>query len=213
MKKLLQSLSSLWKEDPLRYWEKRARKHGVRSVLNLGHSREEVDAVTEWQKGILFPMLKAELAGGETTLLDFGCGPGRFTGGLAQLIGGQAVGVDPIQHLLDIAPAAPATEYRVSRDGRIPLADGSVDVIWCCLVLGGIAEDALPATVAEFARVLKPGGLLFLVENTAEKPDSKHWQFRSLGWYQQLFPYIALRQLGDYEDLGERISVLAGRRR
>jgi SAM-dependent methyltransferase len=197
----------------LRYWERRARRYGPRSVLHLSHSAAEVEQVTEWQKNIVLPLLRAELRGDEKLALDYGCGPGRFTADLSELIDGRAIGVDPIRHLLDIAPPHAAVEYRLLRHGRIPLSDHAVDLVFVCLVLGTITNsNSIRQAIDELERVLRPGGLLFLVENTADRAPAKQIVFRTPAEYMRMFPSIRLRRLTDYEDLGERISVLAGRK-
>ena len=83
------------------------------------------------------------------------------------------MGVDPVAHLLDLAPEHPAVEYRTMVPGRIPLEDGAADVVWVCLVLGGITERrVLAATVHEIERVLRPGGVLLLAECTNRRADA-----------------------------------------
>jgi SAM-dependent methyltransferase len=196
----------------LEYWEKRAREFGPRAVLDMRHAPEEEEAVTREQQRRLFPLLTQQLTGAERTVLDFGCGPGRFTGPLADLIGGQAIGIDPIQRFLDLAPAHPRVEYRLLKNGQIPLAEGAADVVWVCLVLGGVPHGDLPAAAAEIRRVLKAGGLLFLAENTQEGVSSPHWTSRSIEEYQALFPFLSLGHLDDYHDLGQRVSIFAGRK-
>lgn len=197
----------------LAYWEERARKHGARSVLNLGHTTAEMDSVTRFQVNTLFPIVKHYLTGKEKVVLDFGSGSGRFTPALAELTGGRAIGVDIVQHLLDISPRHERVEYRLAVDGRIPLPDQSVDVVWIAAVLGAITADVdLQRSVQELERVLKPGGLMFLVENTHPKRDLPHHRYRSMDFYRTVFPSIPLRHQIDYYDLGERISVLAGRK-
>lgn len=197
---------------PLAYWTERARAYGPRSVLNLGHAESEYESVTSAQKRELFPRLAAHLSGREKVALDFGCGPGRFTAGLAGVINGRAIGADVVPAYLEMAPRHVDVEYRLMEPGRIGLADGSVDLAWVCLVLGALREPVLGRSAAEIERVLRPGGLLFLVENTSEQPDAPHWAFRPVAEYQRLFPSVDLRHVHDYTDLGERISVLAGRR-
>ena len=193
------------------YWQRRVRRHGRRSVLNIGHGDAEYEHVTAWQKSILFPLLQAQLNGSERVVLDFGCGPGRFTPGLANLVGGRAIGVDPIAALLELAPADPRVEYRLLRYGRIPVTDHSVDVLWICLVLGVIRARKLHDALQELRRVVAPGGLVFLVENTSAKPSLKRIEFRSVAECARLVDFAQLQHLYDYEDLGETISVLAGR--
>ena len=193
------------------YWQRRARRHGRRSVLNIAHGDAEYERLTTWQKSILFPLLQAHLNGSERVVLDFGCGPGRFTPGLAHLVGGRAIGIDPIAALLKLAPADPQVEYQLLRHGRIPLADDSIDVLWICLVLGVIRGQKLQDTLRELRRVVAPGGLVFLVENTTAKPALKQIEYRSVAEYAELVDFAQLQHLHDYEDLGETISVLAGR--
>lgn len=201
-------------ESDLAYWERRASELGARSVLNVGHSEDEMEEITRLQTDILFPILRRHLRGDEEVVLDFGSGPGRFTPGLATLVGGRAIGVDPIQSLLDAAPRTADVEYRRIENGRIPLPERSVDVVWITLVLGTITDDTvLRQSVAEVERVLRDGGLLFLVENTAEKRDRRHFEFRPVSFYASLFPSIPLIQHeADYYDFGERISVMVGRK-
>src|SRR5262245_63204971 len=122
----------------LPYWERRARDFGPRSVLNLGHPASEFHAVTEAQKRELFPYLTRLLRGDEKLVVDFGCGPGRFTRDLAALTGGRAVGLDIVRAYLDAAPEDPRVDYQPMREGAIDLPDGCADVVWVCLVLGGI---------------------------------------------------------------------------
>jgi SAM-dependent methyltransferase len=196
------------------YWEKRAKQYGTCSVLNINHTAEEVAAVTEMQIREIFPYLQQQLNGSERVILDYGCGPGRFTAKLADLIRGEAIGVDPIKTLIDLAPRAANVHYELACEGRIPLKASCVDIVWICLVLGGIVPQAIEPTRQEIRRVLKPGGLLFIVENTTEgKSASANWIFRSVAQYSAMFASFAtLTHLHDYYDSGERISLLSGRK-
>lgn len=197
--------------EEIERWEERARNFGARAVFNLGHSEGELLRVTELQKSQLYPKLREHLLPTDRVGLDLGCGTGRFTADLAAMTGDRAFGVDPIQSFLDLAPRSPAVEYRLMSEGRIPLEDGAVDVAWICLVLGGLREKVLLETVNEVRRVLRPGGLVFLVENTTQATDSAIWHFRTVAEYQRLFRPVPLELVHQYTDLGETISVLVGR--
>jgi ubiquinone/menaquinone biosynthesis C-methylase UbiE len=98
------------------------------------------------------------------------------------------------------------------KGGNIPLPDKSVDVIWVCLVLGCIKGRLLKKSVSEMARVLKDGGLVFLVENTQEQEDTEYWAYRQFDEYKRLLAFVKLTHLHDYFDVGERISIMAGRK-
>ena len=79
------------------------------------------------------------------------------------------------------------------------------------LVLGVVRGQKLHHAIEELRRVIAPGGLVFLVENTTAKPSLKQIEFRTIAEYADLVDFARLRHLHDYEDLGETISVLAGR--
>lgn len=195
------------------YWKTRAMIFGKQSVLNSAHSVEKYESITSSQKIEIFPYLKTNLSGNERVCLDFGCGPGRFTQDLATLIHGKAIGVDPIHELLDLAIPTTDVEYYLLKKGKIPLPNNSVDIVWCCLVLGGIPEVLLPNTINEILRVLNDDGLLVIIENTSEKLSQSYWMFRSFEFYCSLFPEVSLKKVHQYSDLGETISVMIGRKK
>jgi ubiquinone/menaquinone biosynthesis C-methylase UbiE len=186
--------------------------YGRRSVVNISHSDDELTKVTEMQKREIYPHFRASLNGCERIVLDFGCGYGRFTGDLADMTHGTAMGVDPVKDLLKMAPPHEGVEYRWMGEGRVPASDNEVDIVWVCLVLGGLRGDALSTAIGELDRVLKQGGLLFIVENTSRKDAVPHWAFRRFEEYEALLPFVRLGHLHDYFDAGEQISVMAGRK-
>ena len=188
------------------------KQYGRRSVLNLNHLHDDFEKVTEYQKKELFSYFQRVLRGDERVVVDFGCGPGRFSLDLAKMTGGRCVGVDIVADLLDMAPESSFVEYKLIGGGVIPMPNDSADVVWTCLVLGGINGKDLIKAVSEIKRILVPGGLLFIVENTSDQPDGDYWNYRSVQQYVELFPFASLTHVHDYDDLGETISVLSGRK-
>jgi SAM-dependent methyltransferase len=194
------------------YWRRRAIALGDRAVVNLDHAADgDLDAVSDGHRAELFPLLRAELTGAERTVLDLGCGTGRLTPGLAALLGGRAIGVDPVAELLALAPPHPDVEYRRMDEAVLPVGDGEVDVVFTSLVLGGIPMPALGRTMAEIRRVLAPGGLVFLSESVSDGEDAAHWATRTADDYRALLPWAGLRETGGFDDAGDAIAVLVGR--
>jgi SAM-dependent methyltransferase len=94
-------------------------------------------------------------------VLDLGCGAGAFTA-LAAEAGAEVIGVDIAQGALDQAAArAPGADLRLLEpDGTLPVAHGTVDLVWCSEVLEHVADTA--AFLFEARRVLRRGGRLLL---------------------------------------------------
>ena len=98
-------------------------------------------------------------------VLDCGCGPGTLTLDIAERIGsGTVVGVDMNQSQVELATRR-ATERQASnasfRQGSayaLPFPEASFEAVFSHALVEHLAEPA--RAVAEFRRVLKPGGWL-----------------------------------------------------
>ncbi|WP_242902840.1 class I SAM-dependent methyltransferase [Actinomadura terrae] len=93
--------------------------------------------------------------------LDAACGTGRYARELAGR-GHRVIGVDSSPDMLDRARASvPEAEFRLGGLHRLPVDEvDEVDVIVCALALTHVAD--LGPVMAEFARVLRPGGHLVI---------------------------------------------------
>jgi SAM-dependent methyltransferase len=91
--------------------------------------------------------------------LDAACGTGRFAEFLRR--GHQVIGVDSSPDMLAYARRRVADgEFLLGELHQLPLPDDSVDVVVCALALVHVAR--LEPVLAEFARVLRPGGDLII---------------------------------------------------
>ncbi len=179
--------------------------------MNIGHTKEEIEATTKLQKDKIFPILQKKLNDKHKIVLDFGCGVGRFSEDLALLANGKTIAVDPIKKFLKLAPKSDKVDYLLMDETNIPVDDNSVDVIWICLVLGGIKDEILSEKILpEIDRVLKTGGLICLVENTEESNSGKYWYLRNASFYQDLFYFSQLEAAGNYWDVGQEITIFTG---
>ena len=108
----------------------------------------------------------------ECELIDCGCGPGSITVDLAQEIApGAAIGIDLREHALThgrelaqergIANVA----FRAASIYQLPYADASFDAAFACAILQHLAAPL--AALKEIRRVLKPGGVIGIVDGSA----------------------------------------------
>jgi arsenite methyltransferase len=102
--------------------------------------------------------------------LDVGSGPGSVTAALAEAAApnGLALGVDISEPMLTRAVrnhAGPRTGFLRADAQRLPFRSDTVDAVTSIAVLQLIPDPA--ATLAEIARVLRPGGRLALMIPTA----------------------------------------------
>ncbi|HZG89000.1 MAG TPA: class I SAM-dependent methyltransferase [Pseudonocardia sp.] len=98
------------------------------------------------------------------TALDFGCGPGRLTAGLAAAGFARAIGVDVSPTMLAKAREI-VTDERcefVQDDGTelATVADDSVDLVYSCRVLQHMPPALSHGYIRHFLRVAAPGGIV-----------------------------------------------------
>ena len=108
----------------------------------------------------LLPHLKPGLR-----VLDFGCGPGTISMGLAKAVHpGELQGIDMEASQIEMARAAAAAgghdnaSFRTADATALPFDDDAFDVAHCHAVLMHVPDTQ--AVLAEVKRVLKPGGMV-----------------------------------------------------
>ena len=138
---------------------------------------EEIDGAADAWEPELRALLGELCLGPRSRALDGGCGPGRITGWLADLVvpGGRVNGVD-----LDL-PTLEYAAWSLGRDGRpgrdielgladvedLPFPDRSFDAAWCASVLGYL--DAPERALRELVRVVRPGGRVVALTGDAAR--------------------------------------------
>ena len=98
-------------------------------------------------------------------VLDFGCGPGTISVGLAKAVEpGELHGIDMEESQIEMARAAASAgghrnaAFQTADVTDLPFEDGSFDVAHCNALLMHVPDTK--AVLTEVRRVLKPGGII-----------------------------------------------------
>ncbi|MEV1143864.1 methyltransferase domain-containing protein [Micromonospora sp. NPDC049799] len=122
------------------------------------------DALAEepFQRGILALFAELVRAQGNGAVADVGCGPGRLTAYLHGL-GLDAFGVDLSPAMIGVARRDhPGLRFEVGSMTHLDLVDGGLTGLLAWFSLIHVPDDEVPAVLAEFHRVLRPGGVVLL---------------------------------------------------
>jgi SAM-dependent methyltransferase len=132
------------------------------------------------------------------TIIDFGCGWGRITRALLRWYEPENVlGVDPLDSMVAecrrLFSSSPVRFMTIASWPPLNVPTGSVDLIVAYSVFSHLPEHLATAWIAEFRRVLRPGGLVVattqsrsfieLCEQMRTDPEYKDSDFL---WYQLL---------------------------
>ncbi|WP_190090254.1 class I SAM-dependent methyltransferase [Streptomyces melanogenes] len=122
-------------------------------------------------RAILGVFAEAVRASGEGRVADLGCGPGHITAHLDGL-GLAAFGVDASPAMIELARQAyPGLSYDVGSMAALDLADGVLDGVLSRWSIIHTPPQELPAILAEFHRVLAPGGHFLIGFSASEGPS------------------------------------------
>ncbi len=150
----------------------------------------------------------------QTVILDAGCGTGNYARAMLDYAGRiEAVDMNP--GMLEVAAQKLAEErdesrisFHSARIDELPFEDEHFDGVMINQVLHHLPDDAtkgFPAhrrVFAEFARVLKPGGVL--VVNTCSQEQLRHGY-----WHYSLIPEAADALRARYVPLDELVEILS----
>lgn len=110
-------------------------------------------------------------AGGGGPVADLGCGPGRIAGFLAG-IGADVRGVDLSPGMIAVARREhPGIRFEVASMASLPFGEDEFAgaLAWYSII--HTPQEQQPALFAEFARVVRPGGLMLLAFQVSELDD------------------------------------------
>ncbi len=113
------------------------------------------------------PVLAACAALDGRHLIELGCGNARLLRRILQAhrnSRGVGLEVDAIQHARNLADPQPGLTFVAAGAQAIPFADGTFDLALMLKSLHHVPVEAMDQALKEVARVLRPGGLLYVSE-------------------------------------------------
>lgn len=106
------------------------------------------------------------------TVLDLGCGTGRFSTLISNRFGANVIGIEPSTAMLTHAPRDAGVGricYVAGRAEHLPLANASCDAAWISQVIHHLRDRTASAT--ELRRILRPGGSVLIRGTFGDRLD------------------------------------------
>jgi ubiquinone/menaquinone biosynthesis C-methylase UbiE len=151
------------------FWRERALKYGDRYI---GHISENYKVQQARIEALLRQRVNPAVP--YEDMLDLGCGWGRFLPFWGQFTG-HIWAVDLLPDMLEKARCQipNVTSLRAGWPFKLPLADGSINLLWACFVFQDIKDHQLLGTIlAELNRVLAANARVLILDNgKLRKPE------------------------------------------
>ncbi|MFP4145669.1 MAG: bifunctional demethylmenaquinone methyltransferase/2-methoxy-6-polyprenyl-1,4-benzoquinol methylase UbiE [Phycisphaeraceae bacterium] len=146
---------------------------------------------------------------------DVACGTGDLSMAFARAGAKRVVGVDFTPAMLDVARQKRRRGQRIGYAAgdamRLPLPSASVDVVSIAFGIRNVADPA--AAMREFARVLRPGGRIIVLEFSL--PESRALRGAYNFYFRQVLPrtasLVARDRSGAYRYLPESVNTFIDR--
>ena len=203
-----------------RHWNEFGRRAPLWAILPAPDKKGNRWPVAEFLQtgrdeiaGLLAYLDARGLATRRRCALDFGCGAGRLTYALAGYFP-HVIGVDIAPSMIEVArtlhvdasrgdacaQAQNATvEFRVNGSTRLESVEsGSVDLVYTRLVLQHVAPRYVREYLAEFVRVLSPGGVLVFQLPSEDAVPIRRAGLKTLLPRWAILSIRAVRRLGEF---------------
>ena len=106
-----------------------------------------------------------------STIIDLGCGTGRFTAALSDQFDANVIGIDPsLKMLVQAREKHKNISFKQASAEQLPLSDDFADMMFMSMVFHHISNHE--KSVRECHRVLRPGGVVFIRNTFADEINS-----------------------------------------
>lgn len=165
-------------DNNINYWKDRYnRMAGEKVVGHGGWSKQQYNEEYEKWKDH-FVMFMDKIKSQTNSILDFGCGIGRWQEFLLEY--GDYCGCD----IIDFS----SKNFELIKNYLIPFVGVKFDLIWTCVTLQHVIDDDLLENyIRQFYNRLKTNGKLIITENVSNNKSNNYISFRSLNDYLNLF--------------------------
>ena len=132
----------------------------------------EIEEHHGWAQGLrdaMDALLQPVMNGKRLRALDIGCGTGYLLEYLQRYpLDGAVVGIDISSHALQFCQQRGANDLAIASATQVPFPTASFDLIICIDTIQHLTPAGADlVAIKEFARLLRPGGLLYLRTNSA----------------------------------------------
>lgn len=133
------------------------------------HDIEEQHGWAQGLRDAMDALLQPALNGKRLRVLDVGCGTGFLLGYLQRYpLDGEVVGIDISPYALRFCRQRGANALSIAGATQLPFPTSSFDLIICIDTIQHLTPAGADlVAMKEFARLLRPGGLLYLRTNSA----------------------------------------------
>jgi SAM-dependent methyltransferase len=130
----------------------------------------EVEVAKPLDRAVLDAFAEYVRGAGDLPVADIGCGPGRVTAYLSRR-GVTAFGIDLSPGMIEVARSShPGLRFEVGSMLGLDLPDDCVGGVLAWYSTIHVPDELLPQALAEFRRVLVPGGHLLLAFQAGDEP-------------------------------------------
>ena len=143
-------------------------KTNIHSVYNVSRNLS-TETLNLWMDTIASQLNTENI----NSIIDLGCGTGRFTKALSDKFNCKVTGVDPSVKMLSVAKEtvlSPQVQFIQGDTGKIPAENSSTSMVFLSQVYHHLND--LNAFIKEVSRVLADGGFVCIRNSTVDDMDS-----------------------------------------